>query len=143
MSKSQVETTKPVIRKTRKRKPNFVITVKTQAVENESDLTNNVFAFTYSITIENRSTSTARLINRHWKVYSAEVQIADVKGEGVVGQQPVLKPNDSFEYSSWTVIKDPIGTMKGEFTFLSSKGDFFDIAVPEFNLTFKDRLTVH
>lgn len=143
MTKTNSETVENLVKKTKRRKPNFIVSVKTQAVEAESDINNNIYAFTYSITINNKSNITARLINRHWMVFSGNLQIADVKGEGVVGQQPVLRPSDSFEYSSWTVIKEPIGSMKGTFTFLSSDGDFFDIKIPEFPLIFKDRLTVH
>ena len=143
MTKSQLGDSEKTERKTRKRKPSLALTVKVIPVEEESDIANNIFAFSYSITIENKSAVTTRLINRHWKVFSAGKQIADVKGEGVVGQQPVLKPKDSFEYSSWTVVRDPMGSMKGIFTFVTAAGEFFDLEVPEFNLVFKDRLTIH
>lgn len=130
-------------KKPRKRKLQFKVSVVSEPVENESDIDNNVFAFTYKVTIENKSNITARLINRHWLVFSNALQIADVKGEGVIGQQPILKPMDKFEYSSWTVLRDPIGSMKGSFTFLSLDGNFFDVQIPEFSLAFKDRLSVH
>jgi ApaG protein len=143
MTKTELNNEASISTKIRKKKPNFDISVKVVAEERESDVNNNVYAFSYAITIENKSQTTARLINRHWKVYSNCIQIADVKGEGVVGNQPLLRPKDSFEYSSWTVIKDPIGSMKGIFTFLTSTGDFFDLKIPEFDLVFKDRLTVH
>ena len=143
MPKSELTAEPKITSKIRKRKPNFNITIKVVPEENESDVINNVYAFSYSITIENKSQTTARLINRHWKVYSNGKQIADVKGEGVVGNQPLLRPKDSFEYSSWTVIKDPIGCMKGTLTFITSGGDFFDLKIQNFDLIFKDRLTVH
>lgn len=130
-------------KKPRKRRPLFLVSVTTEAVEKESDVYNNIYAFTYKVRIENKSGVTARLINRHWQVFSNTIQIADVKGEGVVGQQPILKPKDVFEYSSWTVLKDAVGSMKGSFTFLSLDGDFFDVIVSEFPLVFKDRLSVH
>ena len=84
-----------------------------------------------------------QLINRHWKVFSAGIQIADVKGEGVVGKQPVLKPGEEFEYSSWTVIKDSYGEMKGDYTFYTEDGKFIDITVPSFSLIYVNEKNLH
>ncbi|HMO16830.1 MAG TPA: ApaG domain [Oligoflexia bacterium] len=140
----------------------IVLSVKTQPVESESNTMSGIFAFSYTITIlhvpsedvgcymaddvesslENNS-GEVQLINRHWKVFSLNRQIADVKGEGVVGQMPVLRPGDSFEYTSWTVLPDPTGYMEGTFTFRSSKGCFFDVRVPPFIFDYRDRSNVH
>jgi len=84
-----------------------------------------------------------QLINRHWKVYSGNKQIADVKGEGVVGQLPLLRPGDSFEYTSWTILQDPVGYMEGAFTFRTDKGEFFDVSVPKLTFDYRERLNVH
>ncbi len=125
------------------KEPEILVRVKTEAIESESDLSAPFFAFSYNITITNKSSKTIQLINRHWKVFSGGKQIADVKGEGVVGQQPSLRSGDSFEYSSWTVTRDGIGSMYGTFTFHTEDGEFIDVPVPEFELIFKNRSTVH
>ena len=108
-----------------------------------SEPENAVFAHSYRIQIENSGAVTAQLINRHWRVVSGGKQIADVKGEGVIGEQPVLQPGETFEYESWTVVKDPIGSMVGTYTFVTEKGDFFDVEIPEFPLIHIDDMTVH
>jgi len=119
------------------------ISVKVFPVESESNISANVYAFAYTVMMENKGTSICQLVNRHWKVYSADRQIADVKGEGVVGQQPILRPLDSFEYTSWTLIQDPVGFMKGSYTFRSENGDFFDVEIEKFDFSFRDRPNVH
>lgn len=119
------------------------ISVKVFPVESESNISANVYAFAYTVMMENKGTSICQLVNRHWKVFSADRQIADVKGEGVVGQQPVLRPLDSFEYTSWTLIQDPVGFMKGSYTFRSENGDFFDVEIEKFDFSFRDRPNVH
>lgn len=119
------------------------ISVRVRVAEEESDIISSQFVFSYTITLENVGLMSSQLINRHWKVFSNDQQIADVKGEGVVGQQPILRPMDSFEYSSWTAISDPSGYMEGIYTFLSEDGVFFDVEIPKFILEFRNRDNVH
>jgi ApaG protein len=119
------------------------VSVRVVPAEKDSNIENNSFAFAYTVTIQNHTQVTCQLINRHWKVFSGDIQIADVKGEGVVGQQPVLRPMDSFEYTSWTLVNDPVGKMMGSFTFQSEEGDFFDVEIPSFELIFRNRSNVH
>ncbi len=112
-------------------------------VPNQSNLEQNSYVYSYKVKIKNNSDKTVQLINRHWRVYSAGVQIADVKGEGVVGKQPVLKPGQEFEYSSWTIVRDVYGEMKGEYTFHTEDGTFVDIEVPSFNLIYVSQDNLH
>lgn len=104
-------------------------------IEN-SDPHNDVYAFSYSITIENLSTIGVQLLERHWVIMSGGVQIAEVVGPGVVGAQPVLGPGESFEYSSGAVIHDPIGSMHGSYTFRGADNNYFDVAIPFFDLIY-------
>ncbi|MCL4142572.1 UNVERIFIED_CONTAM: hypothetical protein GTU68_005308 [Idotea baltica] len=91
----------------------------------------------------NLGSETVELINRHWLVFSDLTQIADVKGEGVAGQQPMLEPGDEFSYSSWTTLIDPCGSMSGTYTFCTEDGVFFDVEVPKFELVYFDSSTLH
>ncbi len=100
----------------------------------QSDPAAGFYMFTYTIVIENISEQAVQLINRHWIVYSAEKQCADVKGEGVIGEQPILLPRERYHYTSGTSITDPIGSMWGSYTFRTQNGDFFDVEIPRFEL---------
>jgi ApaG protein len=119
------------------------ITVIPEFLEDQSNIENRQYVFSYTIHIKNTRESAVQLINRHWVVISANRQIADVKGEGVVGEQPVLKSGGSFQYTSGTMIRDSIGAMMGAFTFVDDQGNFFDVAVPRFDLVHADSHVVH
>ena len=93
-----------------------------------------MFAFGYTIRIENLGSDAVQLLERHWKVMSAEVQIAEVVGPGVVGEQPVIEAGQTFEYRSGTVLNDPIGWMEGSYTFRATGGSFFQVRIPRFDL---------
>lgn len=112
-------------------------------VEERSDRAARVYVFSYQINIENHGEVTVKLLNRHWKVFSGSTQFSDVKGEGVVGEQPILDPGHSFAYTSWAIIEDPLGHMEGTFTFRSSLGNFFDVAVPRFELIYVDEASIN
>ena len=112
-------------------------------IPERSEPEKSLYAHSYRIRIANRGDETAQLVNRHWKVISGGKQIADVKGEGVIGEQPVLQPGETFEYESWTLVRDPIGSMLGSYTFVNEKGDFFDVAIPEFPLMHIENMTIH
>jgi len=112
-------------------------------VEKDSDPLNSIYVFSYTIKITNNTSKNFQLINRHWQVFSDGKQIADVKGDGVVGHQPRFRQGDSFQYTSFTVIRDPIGNMQGSFTFITDEGMFFDYHLESFKLSFLDRLSLH
>ena len=110
------------------------IMVEPRYLEEQSQPDKKIFAFSYIVTMVNLGNIPATLINRHWKVYSGEKQIADLKGEGVVGQNPELVTGIQFQYVSGTIIYDPVGSMKGSYTFQKNTGEFFDVKIPEFFL---------
>ena len=105
-------------------------------LERESSTEENVYAFSYTITIENLGSETVQLVERHWLVYSADKQIAEVVGPGVVGEQPILEPGKSFEYTSGTVVNDPVGAMQGTYTFRTEQGRYFGVGIPRFDLIY-------
>lgn len=119
------------------------VTIFPEFVPRESKPEQSIYVFAYHVTIENRSERKVQLINRHWIVISGGSQIADVKGEGVVGLQPVMEKNAGFTYSSWTVVHDSVGAMFGTYTFRSETGEFFDVKIPRFDLIHIDSATVH
>ena len=102
--------------------------------EDQSDPSRSLYIFTYTVTLENVGEEVCQLINRHWIVYSAGKQCADVKGEGVVGDQPILLPGEVYRYTSGTSISDPVGAMCGTYTFQTDKSEFFDVKIPKFEL---------
>jgi ApaG protein len=100
-----------------------------------------VFAFRYTIEIENLSGHAVQLLERHWFITSGESPVAEVFGAGVVGQQPVLAAGDTYRYTSGAIIPDPIGFMEGSYTFRSDAGEYIQVVIPKFDLTYP--LIVH
>jgi len=90
--------------------------------------------FAYHITISNRGEQTVQLLTRHWIITDAEENVQEVRGEGVIGQQPVLRPGESFEYTSGCSIATPVGTMKGSYFMQADDGRQFDAPIAEFTL---------
>lgn len=119
------------------------VTVTPKFLEERSDVDSDVYVFIYEVTIENHGNENIQLLNRHWLVMSGGAQYSDVKGDGVVGEQPVLKPGDGFTYASFTVIDEPVGSMLGSYTFRSENGEFFDVTIPEFDLVFIESAQIH
>lgn len=97
--------------------------------------------FQYSIRITNEGHETVQLLSRHWIITDSSAHIDEVKGPGVVGEQPVLAPGECFEYSSWCPLKTSTGVMRGTYQMVSEGGDRFDIEIAPFAL--KARYTVH
>ena len=95
----------------------------------------NRYVFAYTITITNTGTVSAQLVSRHWIITDADNQVQEVRGEGVVGEQPVLRPNESFEYTSGASIATPVGTMRGSYQMVARDGVHFDAPIPEFTLS--------
>ncbi|MCK6387099.1 Co2+/Mg2+ efflux protein ApaG [Zoogloea sp.] len=100
----------------------------------QSDPSADRYVFAYHITISNRSEQTVKLLTRHWIITDAEDKVQEVRGEGVIGQQPVLRPGESFEYTSGCSIATPVGTMKGSYFMEADDGRQFDAPVAEFTL---------
>jgi len=93
------------------------------------------YAFAYTITITNTGEIPAQLISRHWIITDANNLVQEVKGEGVVGAQPKLKPGQSFEYTSGSMLATPVGTMRGSYQMVADDGTCFDATIPEFTLS--------
>ena len=114
--------------------PNIEITVVTVYVDGQSDPQANRFVFAYTIRITNRATQPSQLLNRHWIITDGAGEVEEVRGEGVVGQQPRLAPGESFEFTSGAVLKTPVGAMQGEYEFADDLGNLFQIPIPAFSL---------
>lgn len=112
------------------------ITVEAQAVfiPDQSDADKQRYVFAYRIRITNTGTIASQLISRHWIITDANGHVEEVKGEGVVGEQPLLHPNESFEYTSGTAIATPVGSMRGSYQMVADDGLKFDAPIPEFTL---------
>jgi ApaG protein len=93
------------------------------------------YAFAYTITITNTGAMPAQLISRHWIITDANNLVQEVKGQGVVGAQPKLKPGESFEYTSGSMLATPVGTMRGSYQMIADDGTRFDAPIPEFTLS--------
>ena len=115
----------------------YEITVATQCVfiPEQSDEYNDRYVFAYTITISNSGNIPAQLISRHWVITDANSQVQEVRGLGVVGEQPLLKPGESFEYTSGTAIATPVGTMRGSYQMVAEDSTKFDAVVSEFTLS--------
>jgi ApaG protein len=110
------------------------ITVKPVYLEDQSSPTENHFVWAYHIRIENHGGDTVQLRNRYWKITDSLGRVQEVRGAGVVGEQPVLKPGESYEYTSGTPLPTPSGIMVGAYQMESESGERFDVAVPAFSL---------
>ena len=112
----------------------FKVEVRPRFLRDQSDPEQGLFVFAYTITIANTGSVTAQLISRTWSVNDANGHNEKVKGLGVVGHQPLLKPGESFEYTSGTRLRTPTGTMHGSFFCVAEDGEKFDVDVPMFVL---------
>ena len=110
------------------------VTVKSQYIADRSAPRDGRFAFAYTVTIKNEGDHTAQLMTRHWIITDNEGGIQEVKGEGVVGAQPVLRPGESFEYTSWCVIPTSSGSMRGTYQMVGHEGSRFDAEIAPFRL---------
>jgi ApaG protein len=115
----------------------YEITVTAQSVfiPEQSDEQADRYVFAYTITITNTGNVPAQLISRHWTIRDAENQVQEVKGLGVVGEQPLLQPGESFEYTSGSSIATPVGTMRGTYQMVADDGTKFEAEIPEFTLS--------
>jgi len=111
------------------------INVNTTYLADQSDPSSDRYVFAYTITIANTGTVSAQLISRHWIITDAENVTQEVKGLGVVGEQPLLRPGESFEYTSGTAMATPVGTMQGSYQMVAEDGNKFDAEIPLFTLS--------
>lgn len=116
------------------------VDVITNYIEEQSSPEQNRFVFSYTVTIRNTGSLAAKLLTRHWIINDANGNIQEVHGEGVVGEQPYLRPDDSFEYTSGTVIETPVGSMEGSYQMITDDGLAFDANIPAFTLSLPNSL---
>jgi ApaG protein len=106
-----------------------------QYLPEQSDEKAARYVFAYTITIRNTGNVTAQLISRHWIITDSQGLVQEVRGLGVVGEQPVLRPGESHRYTSGTAIATPVGTMRGSYQMVAEDGTRFEAPIPEFTLS--------
>jgi ApaG protein len=117
------------------------VSVVAEYAPSRSNPQNNEWFFLYTITISNESTETVQLVSRHWIITNGAGEVEEVRGPGVIGQQPVLGPGESFTYTSGCPLTTPFGTMEGTYQMVADSGDRFDARVATFTLS--EPYTVH
>ena len=115
--------------------PAITVSAETQFIDKESDVEQSRFVFAYTINIENTGSQPARLLNRHWHITDAQGDVQEVRGPGVVGQQPKLDAGESFRYTSAAVLSTPVGSMHGHYEFIDDDGNRFLVQIPAFSLS--------
>lgn len=120
---------------TENKKYEIDVSIRTAYLPDQSDEDADRHVFAYTITIANMGTVPAQLISRHWIIDNGDGTVQEVRGLGVIGEQPLLKPGDSFEYTSGTVIPTSVGSMKGSYQMAAEDGFHFDVTIPEFILS--------
>jgi ApaG protein len=110
------------------------VDVDTSYLADQSDPKDKRYVFSYTITIRNEGSVPARLLTRHWIITDSNGKVQEVRGEGVVGEQPYLKPGQGFRYSSGAVLETPVGAMQGSYQMVSDDGDHFDAPIAAFRL---------
>ena len=110
------------------------VDVDTSYLEDQSDPKERRYVFSYTITIRNEGNVPARLLTRHWIITDSNGKVQEVRGEGVVGEQPYLKPGQGFRYSSGAVLETPVGAMEGSYQMVADDGEQFDSPIAAFRL---------
>ena len=110
------------------------VDVKTSYLEEQSSPEDERFVFAYNITIYNAGDVAAKLMTRHWIITDANGNVQEVHGEGVVGEKPYLRPGETYEYTSGTVLETPVGSMQGSYQMVTDSGLAFDANIPAFTL---------
>lgn len=111
------------------------VAVNVRYLADQSDEADNRHVFAYTITLTNEGEHAVQLLSRHWIITDANNHVQEVKGKGVVGEQPVIKPGQSFEYTSGTVLATQVGTMSGSYQMQVLEGEEFAVAIPQFVLS--------
>ena len=118
----------------RKTTRSIEVTVIPLYLDDQSDPDENRYVWAYQVSLENKGHETVQLLTRYWNITDANGKVLEVRGDGVVGEQPVLRPNDIFEYTSGTPLSPPSGIMVGSYQMKTSDGESFDVAIPAFSL---------
>lgn len=113
----------------------FTVTVLPRFLREQSDPDNDKYLFAYTIRIVNSGQTTAQLISRHWVITDANQHVEEVRGPGVVGEQPRLAPGEAFEYTSGCPLPTPFGSMRGSYQCVAEDGTAFEVPIPEFLLS--------
>jgi ApaG protein len=111
------------------------VSVLAKHLPEQSEPDANRYAFAYTVRIHNTGRVAARLLNRHWLISDGDGRVLEVRGAGVVGEQPHLKPGESFQYTSGTIIETPVGSMRGSYEMVADDGTRFEAQIPAFSLT--------
>lgn len=112
----------------------ITVTVEPIFLENQSRPQDHYFVWAYHVTIQNNSPKTVQVKSRYWHVLDAEGRIKEIRGPGIVGEQPTLKPGESFNYTSGTPLETPSGIMYGTYYMITENGDDLDVSIPAFSL---------
>ena len=119
---------------------NILINVAPAYIAEQSDPHNGHYVFSYTVTIRNEGKQPAKLMTRHWIITDGDGQVQEVRGDGVIGEQPYLKPGEGFEYTSGTFMNTPVGTMQGSYQMEADNGEKFDAEIPSFTLSVPNTL---
>jgi ApaG protein len=111
------------------------VTVASRFLDDQSAPRENRFVFAYTVDIRNRGEVPAKLLSRHWVITDANGKVQEVRGEGVVGEQPHMRPGEAFQYTSGAVLETAVGTMRGSYRMVADDGTTFEAPIPEFVLT--------
>ncbi len=114
---------------------NIDVSVTPAYIADQSDPQNGHYVFSYTVTIRNTGAVPAKLLTRHWIITDGDGQVQEVKGDGVIGEQPHLKPGEGFQYTSGTFMNTPVGMMQGSYQMLADDGETFDAVIPSFRLS--------
>lgn len=117
------------------RKYHITVTPSVHYIADQSDEAANRYVFAYTITIANTGSVAAQLVSRHWIITDAHQAVQEVRGLGVVGEQPMLQPGQQFQYTSGTAIATPVGSMRGSYQMVADDGAHFEAEIPEFALS--------
>ena len=132
--------TQPLNTDTLIQNPCFEINVSTEYLDKQSNAEEKRFFFSYTIRIANKGTSSAQLLRRHWIITDANGETIEVRGNGVVGEQPWIAPGDEYQYTSGTVLNEFMGCMQGSYIMCGEDGNEFEAPVPVFTLAQPDKL---
>ena len=116
------------------KKYNVKVFVESTYLEDHSDPYEDSYLWSYKVIIKNNEKEKIKLISRHWKIFDSNGNFREVKGKGVVGEQPTIEPGDKFEYTSGTPLTTSSGFMEGTYEMQSDNGNFFDVQIPQFSL---------
>jgi ApaG protein len=121
----------------------FRVEVQPEFLADQSEPEQDLYTFAYTITVTNTGEVPAQLISRHWLITDASGTTEEVKGLGVVGHQPLLKPGEAFQYTSGCRLRTSSGVMRGSYFFVAEDGERFDVAIPPFDLTDPSSRVLH